>query len=229
MLREDGMSDKPTPVFAVRLSSALRVKPFVSDEDSRYYLQGVCIEPAQEGATCASTDGHRLGVYYDKEGYSTGKAIVRLPPEIKMPAKKKGLFASPWLVGVRTGAGKGYVAVVEPAGKGEDDTAQNAIERVEDCIIRIGNALIDGSFPDWRRVIPKPTERDTVRAFNGEYVKAFGKHMTLRGADAASAHLIEISGEPNFLGVLMPMRADSKGKLPDWLEAPKAPARKKAA
>jgi hypothetical protein len=222
------MADKPNPVFAVRLSAALRVKPFVSDEPARYYLNGVCIEPAANGAVCVSTDGHRLGACHDPDGLATEAVIVRLPNEIKMPPKR-GLLRSPWLVGIGTGAGKGHISVVEPAAKADEDTALNAIERVEECSIRIGHAFIDGTFPEWRRVIPKPTSKDAIRGFNGKYVKAFGEHMTLRGAGEAEPHLIEIAGEPEFIGVLMPMRVESKGALPAWLEAPKAAPQRKAA
>lgn len=216
------------PVFAVRLSAALRVRPFISNEPTRYYLNGVCIDPSPNGALCVSTDGHRLGVCHDPDGLATATIIVRLPSEIKMPPKSAKLFKSPWLVGIGTGPGKGHISVVEPAPKADDDTALNAIQRVDDCTIRIGRAFIDGNFPDWRRVIPKPTDKDTVRGFNGKYVKAFGERMTIRGAGEAEPHLIEIAGEPEFLGVLMPMRSDSKGKLPDWLETPKAQTRKAA-
>lgn len=222
------MSDTPKPVFAVRLSAALRVKPFISTEETRYCLMGVAIQPAANGAICVSTDGHRLGACHDPDGLATEAVIVKLPSQIRMPSMK-GLLASPWLVGIGTGGGKGHISVVEPNAKGEEDTALSAIERVEDCSIRIGRAFIDGTFPDWRRVIPKPNEKDIIRGFNAEYFKAFGKHITLRGASPADAHLIEIQTEPNFLGVLMPMRVESKGKLPDWLDEPQAPAKKKAA
>jgi hypothetical protein len=222
------MADTSNPVFAVRLSAVLRVKPFISTDLVRYYLNGVCIEPAANGAICVSTDGHRLGACHDPDGFATEAVIVKVPNEIKMPPKK-GFLRSPWLVGIGIGNGKGHVSVVEPAPKHDEDTALNAIERVEDCSIRIGRAFIDGTFPDWRRVIPTPSDKDTVRGFNGAYVKAFGDHMAIRGAGEAAPHLIEIAGEPEFIGVLMPMRAESKGKLPEWLEAPKAaPARKAA-
>lgn len=214
-------------VFAVRLEAAMRVKPFVSSEEVRYYLNGVCIEPAHGGgAVCVATDGHRLGARFDREGFCEKQTIVRMAPELKL---LKGMLRSPWLVGVETSPGKGFVAVVDAAPKPDDDTAANAIERVEDCSIRIGRAFVDGTFPDWRRVIPQPSEKDTVRAFNGDYIKAFGKGITMRGADETAPHLVQMHDDPLFVGVLMPMRNDVKSGLPDWVAAPVAPQRKELA
>lgn len=217
---------KPTPVFAVRLEAALRVKPFVSKEEARYYLNGICIEPAEGGAVCVATDGHRLGARFDKGGLAVGSTITRLPNEIKMPPK---LLASPWLVGMSTGNGKGHISVVEAATqRDEEDTAERAIARVEDCLLRVGHAFINGTFPDWRRVIPEAADEDAVRGFNGLYFKDFGKYVTIRGRDEASPHLVRIHDDPDFVGVLMPMRTD-KQAVPAWLARPAATPAKKAA
>jgi hypothetical protein len=218
-----------TPIFAVRLNAALRVKPFTSKEETRYYISGVHISAsAAGGAVCAATDGHRLGVRHDPQGLCLQEAIVRIPNEIKAPPK---LVACPWLVGVSTGNGNGHISVVEARGPADEDTAEAAMQRVEDCVLRIGRAFIDGTFPDWRRVIPAPSEKDAVRAFNGDYVKGFGKYMTLRGTGEGAPHLIQIDAEPEFIGVLMPMRPSdhlAKG-LPDWVAHPSPPAKQKKA
>lgn len=207
---------KSKVLFAVRLTSALRVKPFISDERVRYYPSGVSVEPHRDGAVCAATDGHKLGAMLDREGFCSEKSIVRLPGIIRAPSGK--LLASPWLVGIQPPKAKGHISVVEAAPKKAEDTAAFAIERVEDCTIRIGDAIIDGTFPAWRLVIPKLGDKDTIRGFNGEYVKAFGKQLTMRGADEASPHLIQCYNEPDFVGVLMPMLVVSR-PLPEWLSA----------
>lgn len=217
----------PKAAFAVRLVAALRVKTFASTDVCRYYLNGVHIEAHPEaGAVCVATDGHRLGVRFDREGLCLEDCTITIPPEIKAPPK---LLKSPWLVGILTAPGKGHISVVEAAtSKDAEDTPEAAIERVEDCILRVGRAFIDGKYPDWRRVIPAVSDDDAIRGFNADYIKGFGKAFSLRGADASSPHLIKIDGESDFLGVLMPMRVESP-VVPAWLAEPKPAERKKAA
>lgn len=53
-------------------------------------------------------------------------------------------------------------------------------------------------------------------AFNGELFRAFGRALTIRGADGASPHLIQSYNEPDFVGVLMPMRTEAR-PLADWI------------
>ena len=41
---------------------------FVSGEDTRNYIQGVCIEPHPEGALLVATDGRRVVAILDRKG-----------------------------------------------------------------------------------------------------------------------------------------------------------------
>lgn len=202
-------------LFAVRLDAVLRVRPFISKEHTRYYLNGVYVSAGKEGgALCTATDGHRLGFRHDPEGKVFTPAIIRVPVELK-PASR---LDNPWVVAVQTNAKKGYIAIVPANSAGSDfDTPESAIERIEDCTFRFGDAIIDGTFPDCSRVIPTPSDKDMTRSFNAEYFKSFGKSMSITGADATSAHLIHIPGDPLFMGVLMPMKLDVATKIPEWL------------
>lgn len=210
-----------TPVFAVRLEAAIKARPFISKEETRYYLNGVHIEASLEGgAVCVATDGHRLGVAYDADGYVERSTIVQIPSIIKA---ERGLFLRPWLVGVATENGNGYIAVVEGKKTDErDDDAKYAIERVEECTLRVGRAFIDGNFPDWRRIIPEMKPTDTTRAFNRKYLAAFGDHIQITGADGMSPQIIQTE-DRDFIGVLMPMRLD-KRDLPEWVKIPQKAA-----
>jgi DNA polymerase-3 subunit beta len=208
----------PRAVFAVHLSAALKVRPFTSTEDSRYYLNGVSFEPnGDDGAVMAATDGHRLGAVIDRKGLCLESVIAKLPKEIKSPGK---LLPDPWLVGVLTSPSQGYVALVDPNPVRDDDTPESAMERVDDCTLRIGRAIIDGTFPDWRRVVPRPKKDAPTRSFNADYIKAFGRIMNISGDDEAAPHLVS-TGDPDFIGVLMPMRGD-RPEAPDWATVPQA-------
>lgn len=212
------------PAFAVRLDAALKVRPFISTEATRYYLNGVFIEPSPHGgATCVATDGHRMGIAYDPDGFVGQSVITRIPSIIK---PERGLFLRPWLVGVNTGAGNGYIAIVDGEKTDErEDTAEYAIERVEECTLRIGRAFIDGPFPDWRRAVPEAKPTDVTRAFNKKHLTSFGDYVQFTGADEMSPQIV-MTDDKDFIGILIPSRPN-KRDMPEWLAS--APQAAKAA
>ncbi|MCV0428350.1 MAG: hypothetical protein K5905_23075 [Roseibium sp.] len=110
------------------LINALRIcQPFISTEDTRYYLNGICFSKDAEGnGVVVATDGHRLGaVPYAHEL----NASVILPRTV-LPA----LFglSEPESVFV----GKLRMEFTYPGGGW------------------VKTKLIDGVFPDWLRVVP---------------------------------------------------------------------------
>lgn len=211
------------PAYAIRLETALAVRPFISKEETRYYLNGIHVEPVEGGGAIAvATCGHRLGAKRDAEGLSLLPVITKLPKQIK--AERSHLDR--WLVCMvrDASASKGYVAVVElPAGS----TAQDAIDNVDECTMRFGDAVIDGTFPNWRRVIPQNMEAE-VKGFNAELLKSFGRAIAIRGGGHADPHIVATE-DRDFIGVIMPMRAISEAKLPDWLDLPAVRGKEMAA
>lgn len=206
------------PAFAVRLDAFLRVKPFVSDELGRYYLTGIAVQKSAEGgAICAATDGHRLGARRDPDGISLIDVIVSVPRELKMPAKTL-LKQTPWLVGmVNPETSFGHISLVEAVMDRDLDTAEKAIENVDECLIRFGRTMIDGQFPDWRKVIP--SKAGSSVGFNGDYVKSFGRTLEITGEGPDAPHIVQDVMDPNFIGVIMPVRTKA-GSVPTWLAAP---------
>lgn len=207
------------PAFAVRLSAMLAVKPFISDEPTRYYLNGVNVEAcATGGALCVATNGHRLGAKRDPEGLVITPQIVHLPAVFKMPSKTANKHGrSPWVVCMSAG-GRGHLSLVPALPVRDEDTAEAAIARVDDCELRYGRAVIDGSFPDWRRVVPAASEGDVTRSFNADNIKVFGSYFTMTGADQMAPHLVRTQ-DRDFIGVVMPMRM-IEVPHPDWLGRP---------
>lgn len=114
------------------LAAMRRVAPFISTEETRYYLNGICLSRGPDGAPCVvATDGHRLawmptGAVAMAEGESD--------PIIPRDALKVLL-----------------------AQKAEPGTVQfGALRtRFEWPGLRLTAKLIDGTYPDFRRVIPK--------------------------------------------------------------------------
>ena len=223
--------------LAVPLDEIMRLKPFVSDEATRYYLNGVKFEPAaDEGVMLAATDGHRLGALRVIRAIVQGEGIVRLPalkPKLDSHDRKN----RQWLV-VGKFAGE-TLALIVSAPPMADAIQAAASATLAKALLIYSTPLIDGTFPDWRRVVPTKVGRKTA-AFNAKLIADFAAAsgqktapVTLYGDNDSEPHLVDI-GKGDFIGVIMPMRADEMKALPTWLtqhQLPKAkkPARRKAA
>lgn len=218
----------------------------MSNEETRYYLQGVYLHNDDEGNLIAvSTDGHRLAKYQVDDGPAVSKVIV--------PSKTVGeiikLASADGSITMRTSEAK-----VQFSGDGFTLTSK----------------VIDGTFPDYTRVIPVANDKtmtvdakvfstasgrvatvsdDRVRAvkvhladdqcslsvsgsnsdavdmidveyddepfdigFNSKYLadmmaQAEGGDVTIKFGTANDPALVTMSEVPEFLGVVMPMRA----------------------
>lgn len=177
------------PIAIVPAADLLYLMRFASNEPTRYYLRGVYIEPS---GIMVATDGHRMGV---------------LEPECETIQFKQSCLVAD---------SKPLRAML----KSRHDNAQAHIhvDRVE---LWIGDALeavtvqkiIDGTFPDWRRVLPQgPFTTIAPASFNASYLPDFprGKKAQMvtlyqNAGDAKAPYLVRTT-EARFTGVLMPMR-----------------------
>ncbi len=191
----------------------------VSKEETRYYLVGIHFEPApQGGVLIISTDGVRMSIAHDPDGYletDNPSVIVNFGKDILKHCKPGN--------------------VLEYAdGKA---TVSRTLDRVgaEPEQIAIAMATeIDGKFPEWRRVLPSDGHRCTNAGFNSGYLADFHKiakaygwptaAMQITGADAKSPHWVVISGlDVEWRGVLMPVQETfPELERPDWVDG-KAP------
>lgn len=195
----------------------------MSSEETRYYLKGVCLEiSAAHGVLAVATDGHRL-------------------------------------IAMQAGPPNGHIApdpleIIIPA-----DTVKRIKinKRFSDGILRHMGGLqwqiehdgqiwafqpIDGSFPAWRRVLPKHQTPGERAHFNPDYLADMKKagEVYSKGANAAiitdggsPAWCQWDSGEVPGFGVVMPKRllADAfTMNPPAWASwTPPAPAQSDAA
>lgn len=207
----------------------------VSTEETRYYLNGVYITPAprgQRGALLVSTDGHRLLVVHDE-----GATLDSIP--------KGGLIIhvkKPQLAQMKTAKGYNQKRMtLSPSDNGNPivefaDVITATKERPEQ-VKPAGSAYlewIDGSFPDFMRVIPRIEEHGSFGAFNADYAADFaevGKELRKHFNKASRVAPMSISGQGNAnapalvgwgnmpaLGVLMPMH-EAVVTFPSWLNA----------
>lgn len=111
-----------------------KVAPFISNEETRYYLNGVCWEHGPLGKRMMATDGHRLGLCR----YAADVDLSRT--QMIIPRKTVHL-----LMALIQGQD---VAVYAVAGK-EQSQLEIVMGRTT-----IRTRLIEGTFPDIDRVIP---------------------------------------------------------------------------
>ena len=181
-----------------------RVAVAQSPDPARYYLQGVCIQPHPrgEGAILVATDGHMLLAAYDPAAKAPDAPVI-------VNLGKDGLKA----------AAKGETVTIDPA------TGQ---ARVDAAWISPATTIIDGAFPDWRRLLPSEPLTHTAASFDPNLLQRLGKAMSetpkspgalrLRAVDASNAHLATIANDLPIFGIVMPMRTREGGDtLPAWL------------
>lgn len=135
-----------------------RTKFAISTEETRYYLNGVYLHHVREGLRATATDGHRLAMMTTAapEG-SEGM------PGVIVPRKMIGLVLTVLKAAGKAG-GKGYS--LPPI------SVQVSASRIRFTIgeIVMTSKLIDGTFPDYQRVIPR--HNDKVASLD---VAAFGE------------------------------------------------------
>lgn len=190
----------------------------VSKEETRYYLCGVYVQPHVDGgALLIATDGHRMFVARDPNAVCTKSAIVSLDKEAHLSLAR--------------------------ALKVGDVSISITNEGIASFATYLGakSTFIDGTFPDWPRVLRPILELAKKRfhgkpvydvaSFNGDHLGSFGKISALLTPSASVAirlvsfsegdpALILFPNEPNAFGVLMPMRTTNpESALPAFMKA----------
>lgn len=136
-----------------------RIRPFISTEETRYYLNGVCLKASGgRDLRFVSTDGHRLG-----ETTHLLAADLRQFDAI-VPAETVAMISRLRVKGS---------ARVELLQRGGDrpDYVRFTFDGVE-----ILSKLIDGKYPDYERVIP-PKSDATFDLDRASWLKALGRVM----------------------------------------------------
>lgn len=178
-----------------------------SKEATRYYLNGVQIEITERGLVLVATDGHRLiaAQCETEPTQSPCSGIVPLDFINKIKIDKSTDFAEFTLVA-------------------------NEIRLEYGANVYVSK-LIDGTYPDWRRIVPKDASNAPAQ-FNPLYLADFAKAMKQasdsknplpiinhNGENAALVELGDIGAGNLWLGVIMPMREKANRGLPStaWL------------
>lgn len=185
---------------------------FASEEETRFYLKGVAIQPAPvPGAYLVATDGHAMGVMRleSDQAIATHAGFILSADKAIRAAVKCGKREQAWIICredradiVKLGA---YILPTM------DDLATAPVS----LSIPAATAYVDGTFPDWRRVMPKTTsgkregQHDTGReycvAVNPELLTRFQRDDKPVSFDWAGTDAMLIdNGDERFIGVVMP-------------------------
>lgn len=117
----------------------------ISSEEIRYYLNGIYIHASEDHLVAVATDGHRLSRW--RRPMPDGAAGM---PGVIVPRKAVGEIAKLASEGKKAGADRITVAL------------SDAKIRVEIGQTVLTSKLIDGTFPDYSRVIPREWASEAV-------------------------------------------------------------------
>lgn len=191
----------------IRAEYAKLVAPFVSNEETRFYLHGFYAQRHPSGgALIVATDGHSLGCFWDEFGEVTVPGIIAL--------RKTTLAACE---DERTLVVEGDRASVYEMWN--DENKAGLLVAAQD------GAVIDGQFPDWRAVIPNLPAEVEPATFAHRLMHKF-KDIRRPGAKTAALRVYASSAKDaalvftdrdDFIGVIMPIASQIGEHLPRWL------------
>lgn len=185
----------------------------VSRDEARYYLKGVLVEIDSQGITYVATDGHILLAHRetskDAENGLLGNFIIpiktcRAFPLPKKKSKEKHLL------------------------RRQDDERPFCLEITQSASDYIGFGVIDGTFPDWRKIFSEANPNGKPGTYNPMYLATINKAASVLSgvADIVPELMQDDSGPARVFwstlmssyGLIMPMRRlDLQRTLPGWI------------
>ena len=161
----------------------------------RYYLCAVQFEVTDAGRFYVATDGHKLVTIRESRQDDDVNGEYLIPRDVILGIKMDKKYK------------------VEMA----EFQCDNGKASITYCGTETRFGLVDGKFPDWRRVIPSKVSGE-IAQFNPDYLVAIrdcaaatigiGKCSGLYLAHNGNSAGLYQSGDVNFIGVIMPLRVD---------------------
>lgn len=219
-----------------------RVALAISTEETRYYLRGVHIRPGNDGtgAVLTATNGSFLVSAFDKDGYVEGEGIVQttaaIDKALPVPPKANPSTKRVLVVGRTTLEETYRQFVVSCYGEPQAEMLRVLTAPNKDVeATNFKDVLVDGTFPDTSRIIPKGYVSDrplpcldmsklatVIKAVCGK-AKAPSVHFTLAPEKHESNPVLVFPGsKPEFpiFGLIMPLRADPVSTEVYWAIRP---------
>lgn len=171
-----------------------RTRFAISNEETRYYLNGIYLHVAEAGNAkvlrAAATDGHRLARY-----------------EIEAP---EGADAMPGVILPRKAVGEIRKLAEEMEEAIEIGVSDGKI-RLEFGPVVLTSKLIDGTFPDYERVIPADNDKP-LQVVTGEFAEAVDRVATI-STDKARAVKLNLGDDKLILSVTNPESGSATEEL----------------
>jgi len=244
------MTTENEPLFECVVDAGLFARALigVSTDAIRYYFNGVHVSPAPDGgAVMTATDGHMLISMHDPEAFIAGDAIISLDKPMVRALAASGVLLERRLLLVRVmRGGKGRAFVVDQPrrlntdeGEPEHLAARDVFDEPDARVkaAQFGAVAVDGTFPDWRRVVPTDLTPDApaptfdqalmARAAKALTAKGGGVGITITpsGSDPTNSPLLVTGSGPDApagFAIIMPLRTDRREPVavPAWAKAP---------
>ncbi|MBB5664777.1 DNA polymerase-3 subunit beta [Rhizobium leguminosarum] len=168
--------------FEIDLASLFAPVAFaMSTEETRYYLNGVFLHVHDGAVVAVSTDGHRLSRH-------TGPAVPAFTGVI-VPRKAVGLLP------------KGVVSV---------SVSESKI-RISAGDFILTSKLIDGTFPDYQRVIP--TANDKIVTFGSDDMRQAAGRVAAVSSERGKAVRLSLADGVGKLDVSNPERGSASDEI----------------
>lgn len=202
---------KTTCSFLIPPKYLKAIAAFASKDETRYVLNGVCVDRHNNSTILVATDGRRLGA-------------VELTDEIHdFTAENFEPFIIPAsLIQSLPKPSSAYNGRIRISLNGSVSASASKTVSVDP---------IDGIYPKWKHVIPSPSAYETRGNINvnldllSDFPKAIRSILgtsgvTISAKDEMSPILIRAASASNkFIGVIMPVRMEPSAQLPEWATA----------
>jgi hypothetical protein len=183
------------------------IYPFIAPNDIRYYLNGIAIDPHQDGgAVLRATNGHVAAIIYDKEAVCEESVLVKLDKSVLPHCLAKG---------------KERFLIVDGKRASIRDASEN------EFYIQPNDCRIDyNKYPSFETLVPKTLVLGAPGQYSPTYIDYFCKQKhNYQGltffhnpeSPETSVLVIRNNAMPEFIGLLMPMRGEKTLEpVPSW-------------
>lgn len=246
MAKEEFGSKRQVKVSARAYAAAMLAQ---STEETRYYLNGVLIQPCRAGGVMVvATNGHILIAIHDKDGETNGDWICPVPSQLRQfllanleprpdPEEMDGDFYidEPGFVGTPE---KRKPDQITFDGHMASITAPEMAWKEKspiEVVMAAKAQAIDGKFPAWSKVLPRPTaDTPALSDFTlaARYMNEINRAISIWSNAISSGIRVRAveKGGPVLLGAfektdmviaLMPIRDDAAPLVaPSWIPEP---------
>ena len=168
----------------------------ISTEETRYYLNGIYFHVVGEGAMArlraVATDGHRLA-------------------KAEMPAPE-GSAGMPGIIIPRKTVGEIQKLLEDPDDRGVGPALSDSKIQLAIGNLVLTSKLIDGTFPDYERVIPKANDKE-LKLEKADFERAVDRVSTI-SSDRGRAVKLSLSDDRMVLAVNNPDSGSATDELP---------------